>query len=88
MSRPTIYQDVLVTHLVLKTDGSKKSSPLSRHMNVSLQSDQPKMKDMSWAHRKARYVLPKNGVPIIAGPDVIEKFTAMARMKKLSFFSL
>jgi len=38
--------------------------------------------------KKVRYILPKGGVPITAGPDVINRITAMARMKKAYTLSM
>ena len=35
-----------------------------------------------------RYLLPKGGVPILAGPAVIQRFTAMARSYKPSPFGI
>jgi hypothetical protein len=76
----------------------------SRQMGISLKSDQnnfvtqasdgkfslkvPYFKRLFSGKKKVRYILPKGGVPIIAGPDVINRITAMARMKKAYTLSM
>lgn len=89
------YQDVLVTHLVLKSHDHKKvqMSLKTDKPELSSRKDQgffmkiPYMKKILSSKKKVRYVVPKGGVPIIAGPDVISRMTAMARMKKSYIFN-
>lgn len=76
----------------------------SKQMSISLKSDNdnfitqanygefslkiPYLKRLFSGKKKVRYILPKGGVPIIAGPDVINRITAMARMKKVYTLSM
>lgn len=76
----------------------------SKQMSISLKSNSnsfitqasdgkfslriPYFKRLFSGKKKVRYILPKGGVPIIAGPDVINRITAMARMKKAYTLSM
>lgn len=90
------YQEVVVSHVVL--------SGAHKQMAVSLKSEKhgfvnrlengkftwriPYFKKLLSGKKKVRYILPKGGVPIVAGPDVINRLTAMARMKRSYTYSM
>jgi hypothetical protein len=78
----TNYENVLITKLVLNV---KKRSGGKIIMNL------PHFRTFffnRFNRKKIRYVMPKGGVPILAGPAVIERFTAMAKSRKMSYFSI
>lgn len=92
----TKQPEIIVSRVVLTSS--------SRQMGISLKNDNhnliaqendgkfslkiPYFKRLFSGKQKVRYILPKGGVPINAGPDVINRITAMARMKKAYTLSM
>ncbi|MEI7620755.1 MAG: hypothetical protein WCJ57_04280 [Candidatus Falkowbacteria bacterium] len=89
-------QPEIIVSRVMLTGSKQMSMSLKSNSNsfITQASDGkfslriPYLKRLFSGKKKVRYILPKGGVPIIAGPDVINRITAMARMKKAYTLSM
>lgn len=91
----TKQPEIIVSRVILS--GSKQMSISLKNDNNNLITQAsdgkfslkiPYFKRLFSGKQKVRYILPKGGVPITAGPDVINRITAMARMKKAYTLSM
>ncbi len=91
----TKQSEVIVSRVILTGSKQMGISLKSNSNNFVTQASDgkfslkiPYLQRLFSGKKKVRYILPKGGVPITAGPDVINRITAMARMKKAYTLSM
>jgi len=73
------YRNVVISKLVLGANSQKKDK-------ISINF--PSIKKSFFNRKKIHYLIPRNGVSILSSPAVIIRLSAMARARKVSYFSI
>jgi hypothetical protein len=73
------YKNVVINKLVLGL-GQNKDKKISTNF--------PSVKKSFFSQKKVHYLIPQQGVSILSSPAVIIRLSAMARARKVSYFSV